>query len=91
MHALGTNAEGRDDFNDGKARTFIPLVRDEKPVPTALVLQLRARVLFSPDGRIDRPDLWAASLAHGRPVARRWSRWERRPAVTTSPGWSTPR
>ena len=65
VHALGANAEGRDDFNDGKARTFIPLVRDAKPVPTALVLQLRARVLSTPDGRVDRPDLWASSLAPG--------------------------
>ena len=65
VHALGANAEGRDDFNDGKARTFIPLVRDAKPVKTALVLQLRSRVLHTADGRIDRPDLWASSLAPG--------------------------
>lgn len=65
VHALGGDAAGRDGFADGRARTFIPLVRGKTKVPTALVLQLRSRIQHTSDGRVERPDQWASSLATG--------------------------
>ena len=66
VHALGENVDGRDDRADGRARTFIPLVDDGRPaLPTALVLQLRKRIVYTADGRVDQPARWAVDLAPG--------------------------
>ena len=66
VHALGENVDGRDDRADGRARTFIPLVDDGRPaLPTALVLQLRKRIVYAADGRVDQPARWAVDLAPG--------------------------
>src|SRR5262245_12240386 len=42
VHALGENAEGRDDIADGRARTFLPLVPDGRPgeEPASIVIPL---------------------------------------------------
>ena len=66
VHALAQNADGRDDVADGKARTFLPLVRDDRrTVDAALVLQLRRRIDYEVDGRIADPQRWAQDLAPG--------------------------
>lgn len=66
VHALGANAEGRDDVADGRARTFIPLlpapVARRTPVNVSVVVPLRARVPRDPEGRLADPDRFAALL-----------------------------
>jgi hypothetical protein len=65
VHALGANAEGRDDLADGRARTFLPLVPDRtsRTVDTALVLPIRHAVRHDADGRVaDLPD-WTSTLS----------------------------
>jgi len=63
VHTLGQNDEGRDEIADGKARTFLPLVEGNKSVEASLILQLRRRIDYTADGRIDRPDRWASDLS----------------------------
>jgi hypothetical protein len=72
IHALGENAEGRDDTADGRARTFLPLVPDARTgeEPTAIViplrhaLVLRQRRLARGPGRVDEDALprWPAPV-----------------------------
>ncbi len=65
VHALGEGPAGRDGFADGRARTFIPLVEGAKSLPTSIVLQLRRRVSYAADGRLERPERWTRDLAPG--------------------------
>ncbi len=68
VHALGTNAAGRDNVADGRARTFLPYVPRKgrgKPIDTALVLPIRHQVLHQPDGRIADEEGWMSLLAEG--------------------------
>lgn len=65
VHALGANADGRDNVADGRARTFVPLVpaKTKRTVDTALVLPIRHAVRNDADGRIaDVPD-WTTTLS----------------------------
>ncbi len=63
VHALGTDADGRDLVADGRARTFIPLVTPARArsnsVPVSVVLPLRDRARRADDGSLNAPARWA--------------------------------
>lgn len=67
VHALGQNAEGRDEVADGRARTFIPLVSKARSgtarTSVAVVVPIRERVRRDPEGRVLGLTQWAANLA----------------------------
>lgn len=66
VHALGFNEDGGDDFADGRARTFLPLVpHTGRSVDTALVLPVRRLVSHAPDGSLEDVDRWSGALAPG--------------------------
>lgn len=70
VHAIGDSSVPRDQFADGRARTFIPLVpgsREKAPdvVDAAIVVPVRENVWHAPDGRVARVDRWARSLDEG--------------------------
>lgn len=66
VHALGANAEGRDDQADGKARTFVPLIGDDDGTQeVALVVQLRRRIAYAADGTLGNPERWREDLSPG--------------------------
>ncbi len=62
VHALGQNVDGRDGVADGRARTFIPLVRDVAPTSVSLVVPVRERVRRDPVGRLVDVDGWSRTL-----------------------------
>jgi len=64
VHALGASKDGRDGVADGRARTFIPLVRGKKERATvALVLPFRQTVRRDATGKLRRPERWQQLLA----------------------------
>lgn len=66
IHALGADAQGRDDVADGRARTFLPLVpRSTTPTQAALVVPLRAEVRRDPTGSLLDAASWTTNLAAG--------------------------
>lgn len=68
VHASGQSADTpRDDFADGRARTFLPMVppSTQGAVDTALVLPLRRMLEYSPDGSLADPDGWRETLEDG--------------------------
>lgn len=70
VHARGASSSlPRDDFTDGRARTFIPLVprsgKNPDTVETAIVLPIRETVWLTPGGRVDRVRRWTRSLGEG--------------------------
>jgi hypothetical protein len=76
VYWLGVHASGvsptlpRDEFADGRARTFIPLVprtggKNPDTVDAAIVLPVRETVWVAPDGRLARVGRWARSLDEG--------------------------
>ncbi len=76
VYWLGVHASGvspvlpRDEFADGRARTFIPLVpktggNDPDTVDAAIVVPIRENVWLTPDGRVDRVARWAKTLDEG--------------------------
>jgi len=91
VHALGDGEEPRDEFADGRARTFIPLLPEpatppsggpggpdgpdgpdgedpgaaREPVPSALVVPLRADIRYAADGSLLFPRAWARTLSEG--------------------------
>ena len=66
VHALGAGPEGRVGGADGRARTFVPLVpRTKNTVDTALVVPLRQRIAFTPDGRLADVPGWTRTLSAG--------------------------
>lgn len=63
VHALGQAAEPRDEFADGRARTFLPLVPEtSRSVDTALVLPVRRSVQHEADGRIANLTRWTRTF-----------------------------
>jgi hypothetical protein len=62
VHALGQNADGRDDIADGRARTFIPLVPDDVHTSVALVVPVREEVRRDRAGRLLDTAGWSATL-----------------------------
>lgn len=71
VHASGvTDTQPRDDFTDGRARTFLPVAdADVRPLRTAVVLPLKAAVRHAADGRIDGTDDWVTLLGPGGRLA----------------------
>ncbi|MQW77049.1 hypothetical protein GHK92_14295 [Nocardioides sp. dk4132] len=69
VHALGeSRTSARDGLADGRARTFLPLVRGAKastPVDTAIVVPLRRQVAHADDGSLADVDGWTSTLAPG--------------------------
>ncbi len=70
VHASGVSSRGRDEFADGRARTFIPLVattpaKDRTSVEAAIVLPVRGLVSYDPDGRVANVAKWSRSLSDG--------------------------
>lgn len=67
IHALGDSVEQpRDDFADGRARTFIPVLPEGRTsLEAAVVLPLRATIRYRPDGSVDRTRGWHRALADG--------------------------
>lgn len=67
VHARGqTETIPRDEFTDGRARTFIPVADDSaKALRSALVLPVRLSVRHEADGRLADLDEWAARLDEG--------------------------
>jgi hypothetical protein len=67
VHALGQSASTpRDDFTDGRARTFLPFVpRRTDPVPATLVVPLVRGVLYDADGSLADEDGWERVLRPG--------------------------
>lgn len=65
VHALGENAQGRDQLADGRARTFLPYVApaDSTRVQTAVVVPLRGRVAHSAAGELGRTERWESYLS----------------------------
>ncbi|QCX28987.1 hypothetical protein [Nocardioides jishulii] len=71
VHASGvTDTQPRDDFTDGRARTFLPVAdADVRPLRTSVVLPLKADVRHTADGRIDGTDDWVTLLGPGGRLA----------------------
>jgi len=69
VHALGeSGTSARDGLADGRARTFLPLVRRAKastPVDTAIVVPLRRQVAHVDDGSLADVDGWTSTLGPG--------------------------
>ncbi len=68
VHALGESPDGRDEFTDGRARTFLPVLpadAADAPVPLSLVVPLRTPVAHAPDGSLADPAAWAERLGVG--------------------------
>lgn len=70
VHASGDSSVPRDEFADGRDRTFIPLVprtrgSDPETVEAAIVVPVRETVWITPDGRVGRVGRWAKSLDVG--------------------------
>jgi hypothetical protein len=63
VHVLGADESGRDNVADGRARTFLPLMRASGPRTTvSLVVPVRAKVVREPDGTLRRPERWESLL-----------------------------
>lgn len=66
VHALGSGPEGDDGAADGRARTFLPLLRGRNaPVRAAVLVPLRAHVLRNPDGSVATLQGWSRILSPG--------------------------
>lgn len=66
VHAIGDSSVPRDEFADGRARTFIPSVPPTREsLETAIVLPLRQAVWYQPDGQIAGVQRWTRSLSDG--------------------------
>jgi len=66
VQILATNVDGRDDFTDGRVRTFIPLVRGKPdPVQAAMVVPIRADVVYARNGSLRDVRSWLKALRPG--------------------------
>lgn len=83
VHVLGQDTAGRDSTADGRARTFLPLVDQPpaqgrrpdgatvvEPVPVAVVVPLRRRVLHRADGSLAETEEWVEELGTGGTLGR---------------------
>ena len=67
VHALGSGRDGSDQVADGRARTFVPLVRKRfaAPAPVSLVVPLIEPITRTADGRIANARTLARATAPG--------------------------
>jgi hypothetical protein len=66
IHALGDSSVPRDEFADGRARTFIPTRPEGKAVQEASVLiPVRSPVWYDAEGRIGGVERWSRRLGEG--------------------------
>jgi hypothetical protein len=66
VQVLASNADGRDEFADGRVRTFIPLVRGKPdPVQAAMVVPIRADVVYARNGSLRDVRSWLRALQPG--------------------------
>ncbi len=66
VHAIGDSSVPRDEFADGRARTFIPFVEDTRETAeAAVVLPVRDQVRHTAAGRVSGVRRWSASLGDG--------------------------
>jgi hypothetical protein len=66
VQVLASNDDGRDEFADGRVRTFIPQVRGRPdPVEAALVVPIRRDVIYSRNGSLRDVAGWLSSLQPG--------------------------
>ena len=71
VHVLGADENGRAAGADGRARTFIPLVRPRTEATTmSLVVPLRAPVRRTTEGRVANADGWIRRLGAGGRLGR---------------------
>ncbi|WP_300640200.1 DUF6049 family protein [Nocardioides sp.] len=83
VHVLGQDTAGRDSTADGRARTFLPLVDQPpaqgrrpdgatvvEPVPVAVVVPIRRRVLHRADGSLAETQEWIEDLGPGGTLGR---------------------
>jgi Family of unknown function (DUF6049) len=63
VHVLGADVNGHDGIADGRARTFIPLMKQHSPrTSMSLVMPLKAAVQRDPDGALSNEKSVAGSL-----------------------------
>ncbi len=66
VHAIGDGPTVRDEVADGRARTFIPRLPPGKRTQEAsVIIALRNRVWFDPEGRVGGTARWARWLEEG--------------------------
>ena len=71
VQVLATSEEGRDEFTDGRVRTFVPLMRgtgagQPRPVvPAALVVPIRHDVIYARNGTLRDLAGWTKALEPG--------------------------
>jgi hypothetical protein len=66
VHAIGDSSVPRDEFADGRARTFIPYVaQTDETLDTAIVVPVRDQVRHTANGRVSGVRRWSASLGDG--------------------------
>lgn len=66
VQVLGSSSEGRDDFADGRVRTFIPLLpRRPTSVQSALIVPIRHPVSYARDGSLSGLAGWIRALQPG--------------------------
>jgi len=66
VQVLATSEEGRDEFTDGRVRTFLPLVRGSNPiVPAALIVPIRHDVIYARNGALRDLAGWSRALEPG--------------------------
>lgn len=83
VHVLGQDTAGRDSTADGRARTFLPLVDQPpaqgrrpdgatvvEPLPVAVVVPIRRRVLHRADGSLAETEEWVEELGPGGTLGR---------------------
>lgn len=64
VHVLGALDGGRDPIADGRARTFLPLMRNAGPSTSlSLTMPVRAKVKRDPDGRLRNLAVWRRLLS----------------------------
>jgi hypothetical protein len=64
VHVLGGNQDGRDGVADGRARTFMPLMKPGSPrTSMSLVMPLKGRVVRNPNGSLNDYAAWKRSLS----------------------------
>ena len=67
VHALGDGPRGRDGSADGRARTFLPSVPQDRvgQLPTAIVIPLRHQLVHADDGSLEDLEGWTRTLSPG--------------------------